>query len=216
MKLKRILAALLTAAALLSLALPAAASGGSFSDINDHSTAVNVDVLRLMGAVSGDSDGTFRPNDVLTRAQFCTMLVGLLRQQSKVPMYTTRTIFSDVTASHWARGYINLAASITVGGAGSGSGSSSEGGEGTQAQTRLISGRGDGTFAPDEKITFAEAVTILIRLLSYDETDAGAVWPEGYLNLANSLGLTDGVSLAYSAPITRAQTAHLFVNTLRQ
>ena len=45
-------------------ALPAAASGGSFSDINDHSTAVNVDVLRLMGAVSGDSDGTFRPNDV--------------------------------------------------------------------------------------------------------------------------------------------------------
>ena len=104
MKLKRILAALLTAAALLSLALPAAASGGSFSDINDHSTAVNVDVLRLMGAVSGDSDGTFRPNDVLTRAQFCTMLVGLLRQQSKVPMYTTRTIFSDVTASHWARG----------------------------------------------------------------------------------------------------------------
>lgn len=215
MKLKRILAALLTAAALLSLALPAAASGGSFSDINDHSTAVNVDVLRLMGAVSGDSDGTFRPNDVLTRAQFCTMLVGLLRQQSKVPMYTTRTIFSDVTASHWARGYINLAASITVGGAGSGSGSSSEGGEGTQAQTRLISGRGDGTFAPDEKITFAEAVTILIRLLSYDETDAGAVWPEGYLNLANSLGLTDGVSLAYSAPITRAQTAQLFVNTLR-
>ena len=124
MKLKRILAALLTAAALLSLALPAAASGGSFSDINDHSTAVNVDVLRLMGAVSGDSDGTFRPNDVLTRAQFCTMLVGLLRQQSKVPMYTTRTIFSDVTASHWARGYINLAASITVGGSGSGSGSS--------------------------------------------------------------------------------------------
>ena len=88
MKLKRILAALLTAAA----------SGGSFSDINDHSTAVNVDVLRLMGAVSGDSDGTFRPNDVLTRAQFCTMLVGLLRQQSKVPMYTTRTIFSDVNA----------------------------------------------------------------------------------------------------------------------
>lgn len=215
MKLKRILAALLTAAALLSLALPAAASGGSFSDIDDHSTAVNVDVLRLMGAVSGDSDGTFRPNDVLTRAQFCTMLVGLLRQQSKVPMYTTRTIFSDVTASHWARGYINLAASITVGGSGSGSGSSSEGGEGTQAQTRLISGRGDGTFAPDEKITFAEAVTILIRLLSYDETDAGAVWPEGYLNLANSLGLTDGVSLAYSAPITRAQTAQLFVNTLR-
>lgn len=79
-----------------------------------------MDVLRLMGAVSGDSDGTFRPNDVLTRAQFCTMLVGLLRQQSKVPMYTTRTIFSDVTASHWARGYINLAASITVGGSGSG------------------------------------------------------------------------------------------------
>ena len=178
MKLKRILAALLTAAALLSLALPAAASGGSFSDINDHSTAVNVDVLRLMGAVSGDSDGTFRPNDVLTRAQFCTMLVGLLRQQSKVPMYTTRTIFSDVTASHWARGYINLAASITVGGSGSGSGSSSEGGEGTQAQTRLISGRGDGTFAPNSPVTRAQAVSILNKML-------GRTAPENVKELAD-------------------------------
>ena len=47
MKLKRILAALLTAAALLSLALPAAASGGSFSDINDHSTAVNLSLIHI-------------------------------------------------------------------------------------------------------------------------------------------------------------------------
>lgn len=112
MKLKRILAALLTAAALLSLALPAAASGGSFSDINDHSTAVNVDVLRLMGAVSGDSDGTFRPNDVLTRAQFCTMLGWTAAAAVQgAHVHHPHHLFR-VTASHWARGYINLAASI--------------------------------------------------------------------------------------------------------
>ena len=76
MKLKRIRAALLTAAALLSLALPAAASGGSFSDINDHSTAVNVDVLRLMGAVSGDSDGTFRPNDAVSYTHLVSVFMA--------------------------------------------------------------------------------------------------------------------------------------------
>ena len=44
-------------------------------------------------------------------------------------------------------------------------GSSSEGGEGTQAQTRLISGRGDGTFAPDANATRAEVAVIVNHML---------------------------------------------------
>ena len=50
MRVKRILSALLTGALALSLVvLPASAAPGSFIDVTDPNTAVNADILRLMG-----------------------------------------------------------------------------------------------------------------------------------------------------------------------
>lgn len=203
-KWKRFTAALVLAATLAALALPVSAATSSFTDVRDSATALNADVLRLMGVVSGSGGNTFNPGGQLTRAEFCVMAVQVLGRGSEVPRHTTRTIFTDVTSSHWARGYINLASSITIGGGDN------------EAGSRLISGVGTGQFKPDNLITYAQAVTILIRMLGYSDTDVGAVWPAGYLNLAASLGLSDGVSgLGASSPITRAQTAQLFVNLLR-
>ena len=54
MKEKRVLSLALAAALALSLSIPAGAAGGSsFSDVSDRNTAVNADVLRLMGVVDG-------------------------------------------------------------------------------------------------------------------------------------------------------------------
>ena len=114
MKYKRFLAAILTAALALSLVmLPASAIQSSFHDISDPVTAVNADILRLMGVVAGTGDGRFNPDGTLTRAQFCTMVVNFLQKGDEAARYATRTIFSDVTGSHWARSYINLAASYS-------------------------------------------------------------------------------------------------------
>lgn len=200
-KLKRLVASLVLCATLVALALPVSAKS-SFSDITDTTTAVNADILRLMGVVSGSGGNNFSPNSYLTRAEFCVMAVMVLGRGDEVPLYTTRTIFSDVTASHWARGYVNLASSITVGDSESGAGN------------RLISGVGTGQFKPNDKITYAQAVTILIRMLGYGDDKVGAVWPASYLNMAVSLGLNAGVSASSSAPITRAQAAQLFANLL--
>ncbi len=204
MKHRRILSFLLAAAMVAALALPASANS-SFTDVSDPNTAVNADVLRLMGAVSGSGSNRFEPDGTLTRAQFCVMLVGVMGLNAQVPIHTTRTIFSDVTAQHWARGYINLAASQTIGG-----------GEDGKGGGRLISGVGTGQFQPDSPLTYAQAVTIMMRMLGYTDDKVGAVWPAGYMNLALSLGLTRGISgLGAGSPITRAQTAQLFVNMLR-
>ena len=71
--LKRLTAALLTAALALSLAvLPSAAAPGSFLDVTDPNAAVNADILRLMGVVSGTGGNMFNPNGTLARA-----MVGL-------------------------------------------------------------------------------------------------------------------------------------------
>ena len=113
-KFKRLLAAVLTAALAASLAVLPAGAAGSFSDIGDQTTAVNADILRLMGVVSGTGDNRFNPGGTLTRAQFATMVVNFLQRGEDTPRYATRTIFSDVKSSHWARSYVNLAASIMI------------------------------------------------------------------------------------------------------
>ena len=205
MKIKRLLAAALAAALAASLAvLPVSAAPGSFSDVSDQTTAVNADILRLMGVVDGTGDNMFEPNGSLTRAQFCKMLVNFLQKGNEARRYATRTIFTDVKGTHWARAYINYAASYTVGGSGEGA-----------ASLPLVSGVGDGRFQPDRNITMGEAATILLRALGYSGKDAGAVWPQGYLDLAGSIGLSKGLSAGAYDGISRAQAAQLFVNALK-
>ena len=202
MRVKRVLSALLALALLAAmLVVPgSAATASSFSDISDPATAVNADVLRLMGVVSGVGGNRFNPDGNLTRAEFCTMVIMFMGRGDEVPLHATRTIFSDVTAEHWALGYVNLAASVSVG---------TEEGKGP-----LVSGVGDGRFEPDAKISLAQAVTILIRVLEYSSQQAGALWPQSYMNLAQSIGLTQGINAGVHDSITRAQAAQLFVNAL--
>lgn len=187
--------ALILALALLVSAMPAAlASDGYFKDISDNDVARAAETLRLLGVVDGVADGKFAPGDHLTRAQFCKMAIIMKGAEGLEPSYRNRTIFSDVTSTHWARGYINLAAS---------------------GENAIISGMGNGLFAPDQNITFAQAVTILSRLLGYNDSDTSMQWPDGFMTLAESIGLTKGLSLDPYAAITRGQAAELFCSMLQ-
>jgi hypothetical protein len=161
-------------------------------------TARDVEVLRLLGVIGGDENGKFRPDDHLTRAEFCKMSIVLQGREEQVSRYRTRTLFPDVRASHWASGYINLA-------------STAEG----ENQPGLMHGFPDGTFQPDKQISYAEAVTVLARVLGYNDLDAGGVWPDGYIQLGATSGLTTGLSVPSGDAITRAQAAKLFVGALR-
>lgn len=197
---KKLVSLALTLALIGSMALPAAAVKSSFSDVTDDATAVNADILRLMGVVSGTGGNQFTPDLVLTRAQFCTMMISFKQERDQLSLHTARTVFTDVPASHWARAYVNLAASLTV--------------DDGDAKIPLISGVGDGRFLPDSPITLAQATTILLRVLGYNSKQTGALWPQSYMELARSIGLTDGLPADYNVQLTRAQAAQLFVNAL--
>ncbi len=190
---KKIISLLLALTLLLSAVPGAMAAGGSFTDIKDKNVAQAAETLRLLGVVDGKFEGKFVPDANLTRAEFCKMAIVMMGTEDQEPAYRSRTIFSDVTSTHWARGYINLAAS----------------GEGA-----FIAGMGNGRFAPDENITFAQAVTILVRLLGYTDADAGMQWPQGYLDLGAAIGLTEGLALGADAAITRGRAAELFTALL--
>ncbi len=195
---KRVFASLLALALTLALLpAPTARALGAFADVTDTTAARNVEVLRLMGVLEGDGNGMFRPQSALTRAEFCKMAIELQGRGNEVVRYRSRTIFPDVRTTHWATGYINLA--------------STPAGEKTPA---LLHGFPDGSFRPDQDISYGEAVAVLARVLGYSDADSGAIWPQGYLDLGASVGLTRGLSLSGGAVISRAQAAQLFVNAL--
>ena len=196
MKKNRLCAAALAAALVCSLCLPTSAVRSSFDDISSDTTAVNADVLRLMGVVTGTGDNRFNPEGTLTRAEFCVMVTNFIQRGDEVARYAARTIFSDVTGKHWARGFINLMATPTAEG------------------SAMIAGVGNGSFAPDQKVTVAQAITVLLRVLGYTGKETGFIWPQSYMDLASSIGMLDGVPADAGTVLTRAQTAQLFVNAL--
>ena len=189
---KRILTWLLAISMLGSLlTVPAgAAAVTNFSDVSDSYTATAVEALRLMGVLDGYGDGTFRPDTILNRAQFCKMAVYAMDGSGELGRYSTVTIFPDVKHSHWASAYINMA-----------------------ARKGIISGFADGKFKPGQTVTAGQAVTILMRGLGYKDEDMGGVWPQSYMAEAQTNGLlkSTGITSAY-AGLTRAQAAKLFLN----
>ena len=193
---KRLVAVLLVMVSLMTVFPAAQAVTPTFPDIKDARVAREVATLQMLGVIEGDG-GMYRPEGTLTRAAFCKMAVVIMDEADKEPQYRSRTIFPDVRANHWGRGYINLAANLTV-----------SGGE------RIIAGGSDGLFRPDDDITYAQAITILMRILGYTAADAGMLWPAGYLELADTAELTMGVTVKANEPVSRAMAARLFFNLL--
>ena len=199
-KIAALLLALIMAAGLVSVPARAASEGDSvFPDVTDPNVAEAVDILYTMGVVNGDGKGEFNPDGKLTRADFCTLAIRLMGRGDEVPPYEVRTIFSDVTSTHWARGYINLASKIEIP---EGSG------------YRLVSGTGGGKFDPDGVMTYGMAATFALRVLGY-AAESSVNWPYGAVALAPQLGLSDNLpALGANDPMTRGQAAILFRNML--
>ena len=109
----------------------------SYSDVAEGAWYNHaVSTLSAMGIVKGDSQGKFNPNAPITRAEFAAIAA---RFDDKAN--TTAVDFSDI-ASHWAKNEISAA-----------------------ANNGWINGYTDGTFRPNNKITRAEAMTLVNRVL---------------------------------------------------
>ncbi len=203
MKLKRLTALILVVAVLAGLlVVPAYCSDSSsvpFGDISDSKVAEAAEILRLLGIVSGVAEGRFNPGGSLTRASFCKMALIASDRGDEAAAQANRVVFPDVTASHWALGYVNAAATAPS----------------TDASP-LVRGSGDGKFWPDKPITYAEAVTILMRMLGYTDSSvgAGATWYSGYLSNAKLIGLIDGLTVGGNEVLTRSNAALLFSNLI--
>lgn len=208
MRIKRLLALLLACAAIAGmLVLPSSAGAAptsAFTDIYDTNVSRAAETLRLLGIVSGTGGTAYSPDRVLTRAEFCKLAVELMGNGDKVAAQMNRTVFQDVPSTHWARGYIAVATQGTTTGSG----------DTATTTPGIIRGDAYGNFNPDRAITYGEAVTILVRILGYGDSDVGMVWPDGYLAKASELEITKGLNLTADSNITRGQAALMMENLL--
>lgn len=101
MKLKELVAFLLTFVFIASLsAAPALACEESFSDVSSsHWAYREIHDLAERGVISGYPDSTFKPDKILSRAEFAKMMVLALKLPVKKPDSPT---FNDVPRDNWA------------------------------------------------------------------------------------------------------------------
>ena len=163
----------------------------TFSDVeagDDHEEAINV--LSSLGVVSGYTDGTFKPEKVVTRAEMAAFIINALFGEDK--QITQRaTNFSDVTAAHWASGFVDYANTLGI-----------------------ISGYTDGTFKPDQPVAYNEAITMVVKALGYTDDCLPGEYPARYVNKAKALGLLKEVDGLGTAGAVRGDIAQLVYNAL--
>lgn len=163
-----------------------------FSDVPQESQLYDaVRLLSPLGIMSGYEDNTFKSSNALTRAEAAAIIVRLLKLHEDLE--NAETMFSDVPESHWASGYVNQAVANCI-----------------------IEGQGDGTFAPEEKVTYHQFVKMLVCALCYEEMAIyNGGWNNGgYLYVAEKIGLTENETQNPDEHITRGEAALLCYKAL--
>ncbi len=154
-------------------------------------------VASALGLVKGYTDGTYRPEGTLTRAEFATMVyrakTGDTEGTGSLFASADVSMFKD-SIDTWAVPYIAYAYSAGI-----------------------IAGYVDGTVRAANPVKGLEAAKMLLTALGYDAEIEGLVGPTYYANtikLGSAVGLFNGVKGDLYAEITRADAFVMFVNAL--
>ena len=170
-------------------------AGAAFTDQADIKVDSEVvDTLVSLGVINGYTDGSFKPNDTVTRAEMAKMIYVLRTGNSDASAYNNdKTTFTDIKG-HWARGYVKYCQSLGI-----------------------IAGQSATTFAPDQTVTAQEAAKMLLVTLGYDAQKAGLVginWASRTNALADENGLLEDVTTSFTGPCPRQYAAQLIYNAI--
>ncbi|NLW91002.1 MAG: S-layer homology domain-containing protein [Syntrophomonadaceae bacterium] len=169
-----------------------------FTDTNNHWAEDYIVTVANAGYVSGYLDGSFKPDKVVTRAEFASVLVRCLGYEPS----TGTNYFSDMK-SHWAKGYVNKAVALGI----------------------LIPGDYGDNFGPNTGLKRSEICAMLVRALGgkpdnspTDFKDNDAISKSilsGYIKVACDLKLLSGYPNGNFEPfqeVTRAQMCKVVIN----
>ncbi len=166
----------------------------SYSDISQSSNCASaVNALSALGIISGYPDGTFNPDGNITRAEMAKMLIVTITGRSD-GSENPGNFFPDVAAGkHWAAKYVASA-----------------------YERGFIKGFEDGTFRPDENITYEQAITMIVRMLKGEKlaVERGG-YPDGYFSVGADWHMFNGLLFFPKDNAKRYAVSMLLFNALK-
>jgi uncharacterized protein YjdB len=172
--------------------------GLNLTDINGHWAEYNIKKLVALGAVSGYPDGTFKPDNNITRSEFVTILVKAFNRE----LESGGKVFAD-TVGHWAAESIAIAASHGI-----------------------VKGYDENTFGPDDTITREQMVVMIANAanlipaeveLPFIDSSSISAWAREAMAAAVNNGIIGGYpdnTVRPQGEATRCEAATVIVNAL--
>ena len=192
---KKFYSILLTVTLFISILTVTASA--SFTD-NDsigalYSTAV--ETISATGIIAGFEDGSFRPNETLTREQGAKIVAYIVLGESVKTLASSKTSFEDVFSDRWSSPYIAWC-----------------------ADQGILLGYGNGKFGPADTLTgyqFAKVLLCSLKLSDGNYSGLGAGWIDKVYSDGNRIDLfRSDDNMATDSPITRQQAALLAYNAI--
>ena len=187
----------------------------AFPDVSDnHWAAPQIKLLSEQGVIVGYPDGTFKPDDNVTRAEFASMAIKALGQEHTKVVQPVN--FADITPDYWAYDAIQKALYFDL----------------------VSSPKGAENFRPDDSVSRAESLSVAVNALTTEQisvekakevlervyVDTHTV-PEWFLipaGKAEILGMmvvmpsADKAKIEAERPATRAEVAAILFNMMEQ
>lgn len=174
----------------------------SFTDIDGHWAKETIENMAKRGIVNGYEDSTFRPNGVLTRAEFALMLVRAFNKKAEFS-----PIFTDVSQSDWFAEGVCAA-----------------------AEAGFVNGVGNNLFNPGGVVTREEAAKMCVSVLessgketpqadlsAFADAESISPWAQSFMQKAVGCGLLKGTDSNHLSPgvgVTRAMAASIIERML--
>ncbi len=167
------------------------------NDISAHWAEANIKELIALGAISGYPDGTFKPDNSITRAEFVSILVKTFDLESQ-----HGKDFAD-TVGHWAGKAIS-----------------------TSVYHGVVKGYGNNRFGPDDYITREQMVLMIVRAakltpvieeIVFSDNSSISAWAREFLATAVKGGIINGYpdnTVRPQGNASRAEAVTVIVNAL--
>ena len=168
------------------------------SDIEGHWAQSTIEDMVGKGIIGGYPDGTFKPDNNITRAEFASLLVRAFALEPG-----PGKVFDD-TADHWARDAI-----------------------GTASYHGLVSGYSDTLFGPDDPVTREQMAVMIVKATKVEPAESGkaftdsaqiAAWAEEAVAKASAAELIAGYpdgTFRPKANATRAEAAVILARSMK-
>ena len=170
-------------------------SNAAFKDADKIDYKEAVDVMNAVGVFIGDEKGNFNAKDNLTREQAAKIIAYLELGEKAADALVGSATFTDVAATRWSAGFVSYC-----------------------AQAGVVSGNGDGTFAPAGQLTALQFGKMLLVEIGYDAKAAGMVGTDWAINtskLMATTGLMNGIDGSVNQVLSREKAAQMTLNAIK-